>query len=609
MNGGNVIFDFKGDTNDLTQKTKTLGSKVGSVASGIASGFAIATAAVASAATAVLGFGVKFNNEIEQYNTAFATLTGSSQRAIEMTQYLKKFAAATPFELSDLAKGAQTLMAFGISADDTAKYVKVLGDVSMGNADRFQSLSLAFGQMSSTGKLMGQDLLQMVNAGFNPLQQISEKTGESMASLKEKMSQGKISVEMVQQAFMEATQEGGRFYGAMEAQSKTFNGQMATLKDNAKSLAGALAGGLTDSLKSNVLPTINEIIQGLQTAFETGGIEAFSKKLGESLVKGLTMLTSSLPKITDVAIQVIKSLVESLITNAPQLMEGIVAIVSSLITGLTSLLPTILDAGLKLAINLAIGLAKAFPTMIPTIIKSILGLIPVLLDNLPLLIDAGIQLMLGLITGIVDSIPVLMEMLPQIIDSLIQGLMKAIPQIIMMAPQMIWALVSGLIKAIPSILKATPQIIVAIVKGLKEGFKDMVSIGNNLVKGLWQGIDDTIDWVLGKIKGFGKSVLKGIKSIFGIKSPSKEMFKIGGYIDEGFINGINSMESDVMKSFNGIFDLSPQLYGTANQHLSPNITVINNNNIKQDALGQMVNDVKTYSGGSKNSYNYGGVGQ
>lgn len=90
--------------------------------------------------------------------------------------------------------------------------MKMLGDISLGNGERLQSLSLAFGQVQASGRLMGGDLLQMVNAGFNPLEAIAKRTGETMIAVKERMSAGGVSVNEVEQAMKDATSEGGRFF-------------------------------------------------------------------------------------------------------------------------------------------------------------------------------------------------------------------------------------------------------------------------------------------------------------------------------------------------------------------------------------------------------------
>lgn len=185
--------------------------------------------------TALAGLGaISLNaaSNAEQAQTAFTTMLGSAEKAQSFIAEMKKFAAATPFETSDISQAAQTMLSFGISSESVMGNIKMLGDVALGNKEKFKSLSLVFSQVQSSGKLMGGDLLQMVGQGFNPLQIISQKTGESMASLKEKMEKGAISADMVTDAFKSATSQGGLFYGGMEAQSKTFAGTMSTLKDN-----------------------------------------------------------------------------------------------------------------------------------------------------------------------------------------------------------------------------------------------------------------------------------------------------------------------------------------------------------------------------------------
>ena len=135
-----------------------------------------------------------------------------------------------------------------------------------------------------------------------------------------------------------------------------------------------------------------------------------------------------------------------------------------------------------------------------------------------------------------------------------------------------------------------------------------LDIGKNLITGLWNGIKNNFDWVINKIKGLGSSIIKAVKGIFGIHSPSTEFAYIGTMNMQGLINGMDEMQPEVQDMIDGAFDLSPSLYGTTSANLSPNITVINNVNMKQDPLGQMVNDIKTFSGGAKNDYNYGGTG-
>lgn len=172
---------------------------------------------------------VNVRSEIQALEVSFSTLLGSQQASAELMSKMKEFAAATPLQIGDLAKAAQTMLGFNLAAEEVMPMLKAIGDISMGDAQKFQSLTLAFSQMSSVGKLMGQDLLQMINAGFSPLAVMSEKTGKSIGQLKEEMSHGAISADMVKQAFIDATSEGGKFYGMLASQGDTVKGAIAQL--------------------------------------------------------------------------------------------------------------------------------------------------------------------------------------------------------------------------------------------------------------------------------------------------------------------------------------------------------------------------------------------
>ena len=172
---------------------------------------------------------ISVRGEIESLQISFETLAGKDKGSA-LFEEIRQFAVATPMMMKDLAQGAQTMLAFNIEAEKVMPILRALGDISMGDAQKFNSLTLSFSQMSATGKLMGQDLLQMINAGFNPLSVISEKTGKSIGELKEEMEKGKISVEMVTDAFMSATAAGGKFHGMLEKQSHGINGAISNLQ-------------------------------------------------------------------------------------------------------------------------------------------------------------------------------------------------------------------------------------------------------------------------------------------------------------------------------------------------------------------------------------------
>ena len=194
-------------------------------------GAAVGVAFSTQQITQFIGSVVKMRGEIESLEISFETLLGGDKsKANAMFGAIREFAVNTPMMLKDLASGAQTMLGFGLASEKVIPMLKAIGDISMGDSQKFQSLSLAFSQMSATGKLMGQDLLQMINAGFNPLATISEKTGKSISELKDEMSKGAISAEMVTQAFIDATSEGGKFFQMLEKQSKGVTGAISNLK-------------------------------------------------------------------------------------------------------------------------------------------------------------------------------------------------------------------------------------------------------------------------------------------------------------------------------------------------------------------------------------------
>lgn len=177
-------------------------------------------------------WGVNMAMQAEQAQISFETMTGSAEKAKQMMSDIEKFAASTPMETTDLIQSSKTLMQFGTTAENVMPVMKMLGDVTGGDAQRFSMMSLAFGQMSASGRLMGQDLNQMINAGFNPLQQMSKDTGKSIGQLKKEMESGKITTDMVVKAMQNATSAGGQFDGMMQKQSQSLGGLWSTLKDN-----------------------------------------------------------------------------------------------------------------------------------------------------------------------------------------------------------------------------------------------------------------------------------------------------------------------------------------------------------------------------------------
>ena len=205
----------------------------------------------------VVKSGVDYNATMESYLTNFKVMLGSEEAAATKLSEIRKMAASTPFTLDDLTSGTQTLLQFGIAADDTTGVLQRLGDISLGNAEKLQTLTRAYGKMSSAQKVTLENVNMMIDAGFNPLNQICDATGESMSDLYKRISDGKVSFSELEAAVEAATSQGGQFYNGMLEASQTFSGRMSTLKDNVSALTGELTSGLFAAL-GDLVVKLNE---------------------------------------------------------------------------------------------------------------------------------------------------------------------------------------------------------------------------------------------------------------------------------------------------------------------------------------------------------------
>lgn len=238
------IKDIDDALNPVEEKAQDAGEAIALMAAKIAGAYSVKE---------FIGNIVSARMEMQNMQTSLETMVGKDT-ASALFDKLFALAKKSPLEMTDMVGAEQMMISFGIDAQKSVEYLTALSDISMGNASKFNSLTLAFSQMSATGKLMGQDLNQMINQGFNPLEAIAQKTGKSIAQLKDEMSKGKITAEMVQQAFIDVTKEGGRFYNMSEAASKTIQGQISMLEDALStmynSMGEALEGVIMDTIKA-----------------------------------------------------------------------------------------------------------------------------------------------------------------------------------------------------------------------------------------------------------------------------------------------------------------------------------------------------------------------
>lgn len=265
---GNQLKANKTSASGLSGALGTLGGSLGSL-----KGLTVAAAA-GFAAMKLKDYGqyaLQTAASFEQLAISFRVMTGSAQTGQELTDAIIKLGAETPMTAQQLSKAAQLLLSFGESAENIIPDLQLLGDITGGEVNRFNMLALAFAQVGANGKLMGQDLLQMVNAGFNPLRIMSQTTGKSMGELRKEMEMGRISFQMVAQAMKDAASEGGRYFGLMEQQSQSLNGRLSTLGDTWEQVSKNIGDFFLPMAKAavNSLISMGEAVLSLQQRMNT----------------------------------------------------------------------------------------------------------------------------------------------------------------------------------------------------------------------------------------------------------------------------------------------------------------------------------------------------
>lgn len=485
-----------------------------------------AVSTVSDGAKKMVSAGLEYNQAMEGYVTNFTTMLGGSAEAANgMVGSLQKLASATPLAMSDLAGGAQTLLAFGVASDDVSGTLQRLGDISLGNADKMQSLARAYGKATAQGKLTGETVQMMIDAGWNPLIDICDQTGESMEDVQKRMAAGSISAEELTQAVNHATDAGGKFAGGMEAASKTVAGLTSTLQDNVNAMLGELMQPVSDAMLSTLLPTAIDAVDQLTTAFEDEGIDGFSRVAGS----------------------LIASLSARLVSYAPQAIPAALAFIGALVTGLLSALPDLTGTAIELVGALLLGLADQLPGIMTAAMSALLGIVDKITspESITLLIQAAMQLMLALARGLIAAIPQLIDAVPGIITNLVESFYAMLPEIIGVGIEIVIALASGLVSNAGPIIAAVPRLVETIVRGFLAAVKSYWNIGKSIVDGIRQGIVEQWQRLKSDVSGLFTGLVDWIKKLLKINSPSRVFADIGQNMAAGIGDGWASTIGDI----------------------------------------------------------------
>lgn len=567
------------------------------------------------AAAAVRGFGLEASETAHVADVLAANANKTNSSVTETGEALKYIA---PFA-----------NAAGISLEETAAAIGIMANAGIQGSQAGTTLRGALSRLSRpTDDMIGvMDELGIsfydTNGKMKPLSEQVKMLEQAMSGLTDEQRNNYLVTLYGQESLsgmLALINEGSGELSNLTEEFKNADGAAKetaeTMQDNLKGSIEQLGGsietlGITifDSLSEPLKDTTNEvtdIINNMIDAFEKDGFEGLATAFADGFTNILMMLVEKAPEFINVAVLIIQSLITGFQENQEVILNSAFQIINLLINGLVSMLPQILDMGIQIIVQLIQGIAQQAPTLIPQIIDCIMLMVDTIIDNLDLIIDAAVNIILALIEGLFIALPDLIAKLPELIGKIALELIKliviTIPQV---AVKLVQTLINGLfgywdkmISKIKDFFKGT------IFEPLIDKVADMANIGLNLVKGLWNGINNAKDWVLDKIKGFGKAVLNGIKSFFGIKSPSRLMRdEVGKYVAEGIGVGFEDELSNVYDNMQKAVDLETEKMSASVQtgnvynnvmNTTPvqvNGTYTSRLEVNGEVLAEVVNDV------------------
>lgn len=592
-NGGDVIFNFKGDDKNLNNTIKNATGALKSIGGIALKSMGVAATAVTGALVGITTASVKARGEIEQQIGGTEAVFGKYSKNIQ-----------------EMAKKSYSSM--GTSANDYMATINKMGSLMKGSGiDNKTAMDL-----SSAAMQRAADVASVMGISTESAMESIAGAAKGNFTMMDNLGVAMNATTLESYALSKGIKKS---YKEMENSEKIqlamqmFLDKSAFAAGNYKKENDTLAGSIT-TLKaswSNFLSGAGDLGQVVGAA--TGAVNTIVRTASEAVPSIISNILTYLPQLMETGKTLLNSIISGIMQNIPQIIATTTQIIQTILTWIIDSLPQIVSAGVEIIVSLIKGLASMLPQLIPQAIDAIMTIEEGLVDNADKIIEAGIDLIMALAEGLMNAMPRLLEKAPIIIGKLVTAILRNLPKLLSTGIQLIGKMATGLVQAIPKVVSAIPKILKALLDGLKQGLTSFKDVGTNMVKGIWNGIGDTAQWLFEKIKGFKDAVLNKFKSFFGIHSPSTLLRdQVGVFmaqgIGEGFTNEMSSVSKQMNKAlakvgFKDMFELSPTLNRTMSSSSNVNVQVINN--METDLLGNLVNNIKTYSNGAKNDYNYG----
>lgn len=616
----------------------------------------VAAVGLAKMGASAVRVGVQTASAMEQAKISFTTMLGSAQKADSFIKQMVDFAAKTPFEMAGLQQSASQMIAAGISAEKVIPIMTTLGDVTSGmgtGSEGIRRAVIALQQMNAAGRITGEDLNQLRDAGIPVYDLLAAATGKSKAEVVKLAQAGKLGKKELD-AMMKALETGKgleRFSGLMSKQSASLQGMWSTMKDTfAQGMAGiikplmpgmnAAIGGMTSGMKpaldgiaaglttavpkvqaffkafsasagpgiatalspfgialkaigpilpqigatfktlgttigttlGPVLKTVAPVVQQLSAAL-AGGLQVAILALLPALVQIATAVLPVFAQIIAAVVPVVLQLVQAflpLIPIAAQLVTSLLPPITSLITGLLAALMPLVPA--------ILGLVQAFMPIMAIVAALIVQLLPPLMAIINALIPPIVALVAELASALVPVFAAVGELVTALLP-IIGGLITVIAAIVGAVLPVVAVIIGALIPVLGAVIGWLVRVVGAIVSFVAKGIslmtrwyvgvytaigkvigflgglpgkigqvfngagKWLVDTGANLIKGLWQGVSDTVGWLKDQIGNAMQGVIDSVKKAFDVHSPSKVFAKIGAWLTAGLAQGVTNTTS------------------------------------------------------------------
>ena len=653
-NTANVLVKFTGDTKNLDTAASTATSslkKFGSFAKGIGAGL---TASLGTAVTAASAKLVSLSKQSLQSRADLEQNLGGVETLFKKSADLVVKNAEIAYKTA------------GVSANEymqgVTSFAASLLQSTAGNTEKAAEISdMAFKDMSDNANKFGTDMASIQNAyqgfakqNYTMLDNLKLGYGGTKTEMQrlladaEKLTGVKYDIKNLSDVYSAihviqedlgvtgttAQEAEQTISGSMNMAKKSFENFLAGVtpaSDVIKSVITAaknifkefqkiipdLVNGIVE-LINGLIPEIPNILKQLIPAFADGAVK---------LVEGLAPV---LPTIIDVLLNGLLHVIEAIAQQLPTLLPVIVEAVLGIIPIIIDNIPLLIKVGLELIGGLVLGTLKAIPKLFRVFEKMINSIIGWFGDIPKKLHDIGSNALKKFGDGFKQGLQAILDWVKENWQAILLfiinpfwGAFKYLYDHCEKFRNFVNKFVSAVVnffKSIPNKIKALPGAILnifnniktklsGVVDKIKNTFKDLPSyflnIGKDMLSGLWKGAKSMVNSTVDKFKSVGKSILKGLKGVLGIHSPSTETAWMADMLGLGLTKELDKITPKIQEKMNSTFSVSPTLSNSANTHLSTQVNVINNIDSHIDPLGQVVNKIKTFQSGAKNDYNYG----